>query len=113
MIVRRGEVWSVRFDPTVGHEQAGRRPALVLSVDAFNAGASDLVTVLPITKKARPDIPSRVEVRPPDGGLKVRSYVIGEQVRTVSASRLVRRHGVVARVTMERVADVVRMLLGL
>ena len=32
----RGEVWSVNFDPTKGREQAGTRPALVLSVDKFD-----------------------------------------------------------------------------
>jgi mRNA interferase MazF len=46
----RGEVWMVDFDPTKGHEQGGRRPALVVSVDVFNSGPAELVIVLPITK---------------------------------------------------------------
>jgi mRNA-degrading endonuclease toxin of MazEF toxin-antitoxin module len=46
-------VWLVELDPVEGHEQAGRRPALVLSVDAFNASPAELVTVLPITSKVR------------------------------------------------------------
>jgi len=33
----RGEVWMLNFDPTRGHEQAGTHPALILSVDVFNA----------------------------------------------------------------------------
>jgi len=32
----RGEVWDLNFDPTIGHEQAGARPALIISVDLFN-----------------------------------------------------------------------------
>jgi mRNA-degrading endonuclease toxin of MazEF toxin-antitoxin module len=49
------------------------RPALVLSADAFNVSAAELVTVLPITSKARA-VRTRVEIDPPEGGLAVRSY---------------------------------------
>ncbi len=93
-----------------GHEQAGQRPALVLSADIFNAAG--MVTVLPVTSKARP-FKTRVPVTPPEGGLSVPSWVIGEQVRTISTSRLGRRMGVVRRTTIAAVEDVVRMLLGL
>jgi mRNA interferase MazF len=109
---RRGEVWLVDFDPVEGHEQAGRRPALVLSVDGFNASPAELVTVLPITSKAR-TLRTRIAVVPPEGGLSVPSYVIGEQTRTVSSRGLVKRFGAVSGATMVKVADVVRMLLGL
>jgi mRNA interferase MazF len=113
MTARRGEVWLVDFDPVQGHEQAGRRPALVLSVDAFNASAAGLVTVLPITGTPRPSIPSRIEVRAPEGGLKKTSFVIGEQTRTISTRRLARALGMVTPATMRRVETIVRMLLGL
>ncbi len=49
----RGEVWMVDLDPTRGHEQRGTRPALVVSVDLFNASPAGLVVVLPITSKAK------------------------------------------------------------
>ncbi|MBI4956651.1 MAG: type II toxin-antitoxin system PemK/MazF family toxin [Myxococcales bacterium] len=113
MSARRGEVWLVDLDPVAGHEQAGRRPALVLSVDAFNASRAELVTVLPITSKPRPNNPFRVEVRPPEGGLSVPSYVIGEQTRTVSTHRLGKLLGALSGATMAKVADVVRVVLGL
>ncbi|MBX3234218.1 MAG: type II toxin-antitoxin system PemK/MazF family toxin [Labilithrix sp.] len=103
----------IDLDPVRGHEQAGRRPALVLSADTWNAGPGRLVTVLPITSKERTNIPSRIAVRPPEGGLTVPSWVIGEQVRTISADRVGRRLGVVRPVTLRAVEDVVRMLLGL
>ena len=110
---RRGEVWLVTLDPVEGHEQAGRRPALVLSVDAFNATSAALVTVLPITSVSRPSIPSRVEVHPPEGGLTKTSFIIAEQVRTISTRRFVKPLGVVSQTTLATVADIVRMLLGL
>ena len=109
---RRGEIWLVSLDPTKGHEQAGARPALVLSVDSFNACPAELVTVLPITSKPR-TVRTRIAITPPEGGLAAISYVICEQTRTISTQRLLKSLGVVSDSTMARVADVVRMLLGL
>jgi mRNA interferase MazF len=113
MSARRGELWLVNLDPVQGHEQAGRRPALVISVTAFNATRAELVTVLPLTSKPRPQIPSRIEVKPPEGGLTKPSYIMGEQTRTISTRRLVKPLGMVSATTMSKVSDVVRMLLGL
>ena len=59
--MKRGEVWLVQFDPVVGHEQGGPRPALIASSDAWNGPPGNLVTVLPITSKPR-KLPSRIRV---------------------------------------------------
>ncbi len=112
MNARRGEVWLVSLDPASGREQTGRRPALVLSVDALNASPAELVTLLPVTSKPR-TLRTRVEVAPPEGGLAKPSYVVCEQTRTVSTRRLVRRLGSVSSATMAKVEEVVRVLLGL
>jgi mRNA interferase MazF len=109
---QRGEVWLVSFDPTRGHEQAGARPAIVLSVDSFNSCGANLVTVLPITSKPRA-LRTRIEVMPPEGDLTVPSYVICEQTRTISTDRLIKSLGTVSLGTMGRVSEIVRMLLGL
>jgi mRNA-degrading endonuclease toxin of MazEF toxin-antitoxin module len=44
----RGEVWDLDLDPITGSEQAGFRPALVMSVDLFNVGPAELVVAVPI-----------------------------------------------------------------
>ncbi|MCI0391760.1 MAG: type II toxin-antitoxin system PemK/MazF family toxin [Acidobacteria bacterium] len=108
----RGEVWFVNLDPTKGREQAGRRPALVLSVDPFNHGPADLIVVLPITSKAK-GIPFHVKVKPPEGGLKQESFIKCEDVRSISKERLLQRLGTVTMKTMDQVEDRVRILLGL
>jgi len=46
--MRRGEIWLVSLDPTLGHEQKGRRPVLIVSPEAFNQ-VTKLPVVLPIT----------------------------------------------------------------
>lgn len=108
----RGEVWSVNLDPVRGREQAGRRPALVLSVDQFNHGPAELVVVIPITSKAK-GIPFHVSVNPPEGGLSQSSFIKCEDVRSISKERLVQRLGPVTDQTIDQVEDRVRILLGL
>ena len=46
--MKRGEIWLVSLDPASGHEQKGRRPALIVSPEAFNR-VTRLPVVLPIT----------------------------------------------------------------
>lgn len=108
----RGEIWFLNLDPTQGREQAGSRPALVISVDKFNAGPAELVVVLPITTKTK-GIPFHVQVEPPEGGLKQQSFIKCEDVRSVSKGRLSKRWGRVSPKTMTAVEDRLRILMGL
>lgn len=64
----RGEVWTANFSPTIGREQAGLRPCLIVSADGLNHSRAEIVIVAPITSKAK-NIPSHVEITAPEGGL--------------------------------------------
>jgi mRNA interferase MazF len=108
----RGQVWIVDLDPTKGHEQAGRQPCLVISVDVFNQGPADLVVVLPITSKAK-GIPFHVVVDPREGGLTMQSFIKCEDVRSVASQRLLRPTGFVSKQTLAAVESRLRNLLGL
>jgi mRNA interferase MazF len=108
----RGDVWLLDFDPTRGHEQSGKRPALVLSANLLNKGPAGLVIVLPLTSQFK-NIRSHVRVDPPAAGLKVTSYVKCEDVRSVAKERLIRRWGRVPDATMRHVESVVRVLMEL
>lgn len=105
---RRGEIWLVGFDPTQGHEQAGRRPALVVSTDAHNLGPARMVVVLPLTSTAR-QIPTRIHVEPPEA--RRPSDILCDQIRAVSYERLVHRAGQVTPATLARVETALRVLL--
>jgi mRNA interferase MazF len=107
---RQGEVWFVDLDPTRGREQAGRRPALVVSVDQLGTGPSELAIVVPLTRTARPN-PLYVAIEPPEGGVRDVSYAMPEMVRAVSRQRLVERWGVVRDATLEQVLQRVRLLV--
>jgi mRNA interferase MazF len=108
----RGDVWLVDLNPTRGHEQAGRRPGLVVSVDSFNRGPAGLVVILPITSKAK-GIPFHVEMDLSEEGLTQRSFIKCEDVRSVARERLFKRMGRVSEEVMGAVEDRLRILLDL
>jgi mRNA interferase MazF len=108
----RGEVWQANLNPTLGHEQSGIRPVLVVSVDTFNHGPADLVIVLPITSVGK-GIPFHVEVQPPEGGLTSRSFIKCEEIRCISKGRLQKKYGEVSERTMELIEDRIKIVLGL
>jgi mRNA interferase MazF len=102
----------VSLDPVRGREQAGTRPAVVISVDLFNQGPAGLVIVVPMTTTDR-RIPLHVAVDPPEGGLKQRSFVQIDNVRSISSERLIRRWGTLEAKTLVEVERRLRMLLRL
>jgi len=108
----RGEVWLVDLNPTRGHEQAGKRPGLIVSVDLFNQGPAGLVVILPITTKAK-GIPFHVEINIPEGGLTQQSFIKCEEIRSIAKERLFKRVGRVSDEIMEAVQDRLRILLNL
>jgi mRNA interferase MazF len=108
----RGEIWLVDLNPVKGHEQAGRRPALVISVDIFNQGAAELTVVLPITTQNK-HIPLHVPLVPPEGGLQKTSYIKCEDIRSISTDRLVSKLGTVPLTKLSLAEDRIKILLGL
>lgn len=111
--MKRGEIWLAQFDPVLGHEQGRLRPALIVSADWFNGSRADLITVHPITSQPKRLPPSRVRIAPPEGGLRLESWVICEQVRTLSKQRFSSRLGVASPATLRAVAENLRLLLDL
>lgn len=101
------EVWWLDFDPTEGREQAGERPALVVSSRFHLALTGEaLATVLPLTTRERRGWLHRVEIAIPG---KRTGWAITEQLRTVSASRLTGR-GPIYRLRAEQIAEVRKVL---
>ncbi len=84
--ISRGDIWYVNLDPVVGREQAKKRPCLVVSPTTFNQGAAELAVIVPITSKYK-TFPWFVPLEPHDSGLPAKSYIISNQVRTVSLAR--------------------------
>ena len=74
----RGDIVWLTFDPQTGHEQSGRRPALVISPRAYNAKAN-LALFCPITSRIKGH-PFEVTL-PPDG--KITGAVLSDQIKNL------------------------------
>jgi mRNA interferase MazF len=112
MKIARAEIWLADLDPTRGHEQAGKRPVLIISEDLFNAGGADLVIGVPLTSVIR-TISSHVRLAPPEGGIKKPSAIMCEAVRSIAKERLLKRWGNVSEKTMLEVENTLRILMRL
>lgn len=106
--LEQGDIIELDFNPSLGHEPAKRRPALVVSVYAFNMRSS-LVCVVPITSKRR-DYPLHVPIESncADG------WACVEQLRTVDVfARDYRVLGYAEEGTMKKVLGLVRGMFDL
>lgn len=82
MYFRQGDIIWLDFQPTRGHEQTGRRPAVVVSATSFNK-ISGMTLVCPITSTERA-YPSRIPI--PDG-LSVTGFCECEQARCIDITQ--------------------------
>ncbi len=110
MEVNRGEIWLIDLNPVIGHEQAGTRPALIISDNLFNHSPADMVIIVPITSKFR-NLPTHIGFSA--GFLKTESYIRTEDVRSVSKRRLVKKLGSVNSDVISMVENRLKYLLGL
>lgn len=99
--LRRGEIRWADLDPTRGHEQAGRRPVLILSHDVFNERSGTVIAVALTSQPQRAGFPLTLELA---AALPKRSWVKISQIRTLAAERVGARLG---EATPEELAQVV------
>lgn len=106
--MRRGEVWWVNFDPSLGGEIHKMRPAVVISNDASNTYLNRC-QVIPLTSQTERLYPSEVLVT-----LETKtSKVMADQVTTASKERLKSKIGKLSKTDLLRVEQVLKIQLGL
>jgi mRNA interferase MazF len=110
---RRGEIYLVTFDPTVGHEIRKTRPALVIQNDVSNRYSPITIVAAISSQFDDPPHPREVVLEPGKTGLSQRSAVILNQIRPIDRTRLVKRVGAADPAAMRRVDDALRISLGL
>lgn len=102
-VPERGDAVWIDFNPHAGHEQAGRRPAIVLSPVAYNRKVG-LAILCPITSQIK-DYPFEVII---PKGLKVSGVVLSDQVKNLDWK--VRRAELITKLPESVLDDVLKKL---
>jgi mRNA interferase MazF len=110
---RRGEVYLVNFDPTLGAEIQRTRPALIVQNDIANRHSAITIVAAITSQFDQPLYPTEVLIRPREGGLRTDSVVLLNQIRSIDKQRFVRRLGTLKPETMDRVDHAILISMGL
>lgn len=108
MNINRGDIFYVDYLPTVGSEQRGGRPAVVVSNDTNN-NFSEVVEVVYLTTQPKADLPTHVAIR----GLTKPSTALCEQITTVSKERLGNCAGICTDEEMDMIDLALAVSLGI
>ena len=111
--MRKGEIWLINLDPTVGAEIQKTRPAVIVNEDAI--GLLPLRIIVPLT-----DWKDRYEIAPwmvridPDAtnSLNKPSAADAFQIRSVSQARFVNRVGRISNAHMEEILKAIQIVIG-
>ncbi|HBL28517.1 MAG TPA: MazF family transcriptional regulator [Acidobacteria bacterium] len=108
--ILRGDVLWADLDPVRGHEQAGRRPVLVLSHDVFNERSRTVIAVVLTSQAPAAGYPLNLEIR--SIPLPKRSWVKISQIRTLSTDRLGDHLGRLSPEELQKVVEGLNEIIG-
>ena len=108
--ILRGEIRWAELNPVRGHEQAGRRPVLILSHDIFNERSGTVIAVAMTSQEPRAGFPLTLESKA--AGLSKRSWIKISQIRTLSVDRIGTRLGRASEEELARVLNGLNEIVG-
>ncbi|WP_045221708.1 type II toxin-antitoxin system PemK/MazF family toxin [Desulfonatronum thioautotrophicum] len=108
--VLRGDIVWADLNPTLGHEQAGLRPVLILSDDIFNAHSGTVITITLTSQPQRAGFPLTLELG--SAKLPKRSWAKISQIRTLSVQRVKEKIGKASPEELDMIVDGLNELIG-
>jgi mRNA interferase MazF len=99
----RGEIRWADLNPTRDHEQAGKRPVLILSHDVFNERSGTVIAIAITSQSQKAGFPLTLELK--SGEFSKRSWAKISQIRTLSAERIGQVIGKASQEELTRVIE--------
>jgi mRNA interferase MazF len=109
--ILRGEIRWANLNPTMGHEQSGTRPVLILSADIFNQRSGTVIAVALTSQEPRAGFPLTLSIEKAD--LPKKSWVKISQIRTLSVERIGGKISEVSDEFLLQVIDGLNEILGI
>ncbi|TFH33518.1 MAG: type II toxin-antitoxin system PemK/MazF family toxin [Anaerolineales bacterium] len=108
--ILRGEIRRANLNPTLGHEQSGLRPVLILSNDVFNERMQIVIAIALTSRQPRFGFPLALEIDSAD--LQNKSWALMGQVRTLSVERIGKKLGLVSIEQIDQVVEGLNEIIG-
>ena len=108
--ILRGEIRWADLNRTVGGEQSGERPVLILSQDVFNERSGTVIAMALTSQEQRAGFPLTYEI--PKSGLPKRSRVKISQIRTLSTERIGKKIGALNPEELAQIVEGLNEIIG-
>lgn len=108
--ILRGEIRWANLNPTVGREQSGERPVLILSQDVFNERSGTVIAVALTSQEPRAGFPLTYEIL--HSKLPKRSWVKISQIRTLSTKRISKKIGAINTEELIQIIEGLNEIIG-
>ena len=109
--IKRGEIYYADLSPAVGSEQGGIRPVLILQNDTGNRHSPTTIVAAITSREKKAALPTHVDITAV--GLKTKSTVLLEQIRTIDKNRLAEYVGRLDKETMGKVDHAIITSFGI
>ncbi len=108
--ILRGDIFWANLNPTIGNEQQGLRPVIILSEGVFNANSGTVIAIAITSKKPKVGFPLTLELT--SKKLPKKSWAKIGQIRTLSTQRLSRKIAEVTSEELEQLLEGLNEILG-
>jgi mRNA interferase MazF len=108
--ILRGDIYWAALDPTVGHEQSGLRPVLIVSNNVFNDRSGTVIAMALTSQPQRAGFPLTYQLE--EKSLPKKSWVKISQVRTLSVLRIKGKFGEVSPEDLDRIIEGLNEIIG-
>lgn len=111
--VRRNEIYLANLGSTVGSEESGIRPVLIIQNDIGNKHSSTTI-IIPLTRRIETQyqLPTHIEIKE-FGKRKDKAIIMAEQIKVIAKSRLIKRIGILPKNYIKKVDRAIRIATDL